>query len=273
MTDVIKFDSIRDAVVYAENGNWRESMAVFDTPEYNVTRAASEWRAGPSRDQIARVTKLMEAIDSDVHGQTRDEWTPSPYGAYPVVPDYLAGDPFSMRTKIAVESQLAPITVWVELGLSQSISERDAESRAAAIAAFLAKLGEMRPVEAKIICASTLQGKNKLVQINFDTKTIDASFITQAMAMPQIIRPLRWAMITNGHRSVHQIGFAFQQGRRLATYTREMLLRAAFGADRKDVIIQAAYSDDEETKFIMGKPIKWVHAMIAKQRESNNETD
>lgn len=269
MSDIIRHLSVFDAVKSAESVQWRTSPRLFDTDEYNVVACAHAWRAGPSREQIQRIESWMDKIDASMHDRQQATWTPSPHGAYAVVPEFLSGEHFNMRQKIMVDSDAAPVTVWVELGLSHSFSAEAAEKRAAAIAALLAKLSETRPVEAKIIACSTVHGRgptiNRFVQVDIDAKILDASYIAQCLAMPEIIRPLRWAMIVEGLTGCTNIGFAFysHQG---GLETREKAIRETFKAAPQDIVIQAAIGDSPQTRAMIADPINWVHTQIEKQR-------
>lgn len=265
MSEVTKLSSVHDAVAYAERGGWENNSSVFDEDRYNVTSAARRWREGPSSAQTRRVQSWMEKIDATMHDRQIATWSPSPHGAYAVVPEYLANEPFNMRLKHMEESTAAPITVWVELGLSFAFDDGMAEKRAAAIAALLMKLNEMRPVEAKIICCSTLRSAAQAVfiQVDLDTRVFDAQYITQALAMPEIVRPLRWAMILHGLREHSNIGFAF--GIRTDT-ARENRIRKQFNAAQQDIVIQAAVHGNTEAITMINDPVGWVHRMIDKQR-------
>lgn len=273
---ITKFASVYDAVEHAADSNYHANPRIFNTDDFKIPSAAARWRRGPSLEQIRRVEAWMEKLDASLHDREKPTWIPSPYGAYPCVPEYLAGEHFSMRAKVMVESDAAPITVWVELGLSQSFTQEQAERRAAAIAALLMKLSETRPVEAKIICASTVARLGtdglKFVQIDVDAKMFDAQYITQALAMPEIVRPLRWALIVEGFRDAYNIGFAFQSehGGELATPRRERSLREQFDMQPQDIVIQAAYARDRDAGDMIRDPIKWVHGKIDHQRDIEN---
>ncbi len=265
-SEILKFDSVFAAVDFAERSNWRDNaQGVFDD-DYRVDAAARNWRKGPSAIQTARVQEWMEKLDASLHDREVMTWQPSPHGAYAVVPEYLANEPFNMRQKAREESVRAPITVWIELGLSMAFSTEQAEKRAAAIAALLMKLSETRAVEAKIICVSTVnRSKEKFVQVDIDAKTFDATYITQALAMPEIVRPLRWALICENERGVHSVSFAYYNGHS-TDQVRENRIREKFGAEPQDIVIQAAVSNDAKALQIINDPLGWVHAQIEKQR-------
>lgn len=262
-----KYPSIFAAVnKLPEFGLWRmpERFDKFGTLPDIIRR----WEKGPKPALLDRIRKTMQQIDESMEGRTLPQWNASLFGAYPIVPDYLAGDLFSMRHKAAIESDIAPITVWVESGLSQSFSEDQAARRATAIAALIAKLGESRPVEAKMICASRMDGVgHRFIQTDVDTHTLDETLIAQVFAMPEIVRPLRWALIWEDSNS-SSIGWAFNS---VNTPSRLRSIREKFGMRPQDVFIPAAINRDHDTATMLDNPVQWVHEQIAKQRSVSDE--
>jgi hypothetical protein len=95
---------------------------------------------------VPEAEKMLEQVGSHAH-TTRPEWRPSVYGAYPVVPDALAGYPESMRHVENVGSDLAPIRLYVCTTSSAGVGHEDLTKRGIACLALAMALAAIRPVE------------------------------------------------------------------------------------------------------------------------------
>lgn len=74
-------------------------------------------------------------------------WAPAPYGAYPVVGDYLAGSPESMRRVQRREMDLTAIRLFVDSTSSAGVGAHQLWKRGLTVAAFARALAAIRPVE------------------------------------------------------------------------------------------------------------------------------
>lgn len=269
MEPIREYNSVRAMVECVREQKESANLAYRDQRRYTrVNTALAEWDHGPDKALIGRIHELTQKIDSTVKGRTRDEWMPSVAGAYPMVPDYCMGLPEPMRTMQRNESPLAPIKVYIELGLSEKYADSTAVKRAAACAALIVKLSELRPVDAFIICASTIhsRGPNRkvFVRAKMEPKHFDATYIARAMVMQAIVRPIRWECIAEcGEYSM--LGFAYGMNGE-SEETRAMHVREHFRMGVEDIYIpamRAGVSDGRQ----FNDPAAWVEKYLAPQRE------
>lgn len=156
---ITRFESVESFALAARGKYWSSA------PRYN-----SSWDAGISHDRaidfaisgdekfVASAEVLLEKIDSEVESP-HAEWVPSIYGAYPIVPEYLAGSPTPMRHKTRVPSDASPVAIWVDLTCSGGFSAEEMKKRGVAILALVMKLQAIRPVDLYLVsCVQRLSG-------------------------------------------------------------------------------------------------------------------
>lgn len=94
---------------------------------------------------VSESEKIIESLDSVENGVQQEYWAPSVCGAYPIVPEYLAGHPMCMRSK-EPSGDLAPVNIYVCTTSSGSIGSEEYMQRGTAILALVMKLQQIRPV-------------------------------------------------------------------------------------------------------------------------------
>jgi hypothetical protein len=123
----------------------------------SMDEAAAKLLTGDDR-LVSEAQAMLDLFES--HTQTtRPEWRPSVYGAYPVVPDALAGYPESMRHMVNVGSDLAPIRLYVCTTSSAGVGHEDLTKRGIACLALAMALAAIRPVE--LFTITQLDGGDK----------------------------------------------------------------------------------------------------------------
>lgn len=216
--------------------------------------------------QMRKAKELVGKVDASFRDRERDQWAPSPYGAYPVVPDYLAGDPFSMRLKHRDEDNRAPIRYYIEAVVSGGTSQHDMEQRAAGIAALAMRTAEDRPVELYAVIALKMDmGYCAVIPISthpIDLKNTIAMFATRENARMLAFGNGSTATGNDFYRGCDWLFGHPDQGNK---GDREKLFRQVLGMDPQDVLMQGGYLSDA---YEFGRdPVKWVHDQIEKQRE------
>jgi len=97
--------------------------------------------------------KLIDKIESQFISDSK-AWFPSVYGAYPCVPEALAGFPESMRRKAPQESDNAPVKIWVSLSAVASTTPKTLVTRGAALLALaMALINSGRTVDLRAYIA------------------------------------------------------------------------------------------------------------------------
>lgn len=89
------------------------------------------------------VYELLETggIELELH-----QWAPDRAGAFPIVPDYLAGIPENMRRRLTNQSDMAPVAIYADISASAAFGSNDLCKRGAAVLALTMALQQHRPV-------------------------------------------------------------------------------------------------------------------------------
>lgn len=232
-------------------------------------KASKEYfQRGADEDEIADARALMNQIDVEIHGVHGEVWKPQVYGAYPCVPDYLAGDPMCMRMKELDESEQAPVRVVLDIGVPARTSHRVIAKRAAAATAFAMKLSEQRPVELWIADA----GYNEKLRRDYGwrCKLDMPTNISQVMAAfnPSVNRMmmLHFAeQISGGTNSLTEAGLMFVlngvAGEHGELYRQELVKYLQL--DKDDIVLHTLLNKEDMAQ-IDRNPAKWVMDMLTK---------
>jgi hypothetical protein len=124
---------------------------------------ASGWRSRESSAQALKLVRqgdekrveaaqaICDQFQNDIDlGQSWPQWETDVCGAYPCVPNYLAGVPETMYRKQVVQSDRAPITIWVCVTSSGGCDADALEKRGIAIQALAMALSVTRQVQIRI---------------------------------------------------------------------------------------------------------------------------
>lgn len=271
-----RFDSMTEWYRYSERGEGRMRSQfgyggqgdkfLGHTSEREAV-AFCERNIGERHMRAAR--ELVDQIDASYRDRDKSHWQPSPFGAYPVVPDYLAGDPFSMRTKHVEEDTTAPIRYYIEAVVSGGTSTHDLERRAAGLAALVMRTVEERPVELYAIIALVNRHNGRAGYIGvvpINTHPIDLHSTIAAFATREFCRCMAFSNSEQA-TGVSSYNCDWLFGHPDSSYTRalrERCFREALGMDPQDVLMQGGYLADANE--FGHDPVKWVHKQIAKQR-------
>ena len=249
-----------------EMRNWNSEMYSSWAGGRSFKQAKDYFRNGATESELCSARELLNQIDIHIHGVKGDVWKPQPYGAYPIVPDYLNGDPMSMRSKEQDESYIAPIKVVLDTAVTCDIDVETIARRAAAVTAFTMKLSERRPVEVWI--AHGLHHSHKRLDIGWMVRLDAPVNIAQVMAAysPSVCRKLDLNMAehlsgSNGvysgeHYPISLKGIDVHDNRELyASIFRDVLKLAP-----DDLVLGPAGSFDMED--IDCNPVEWVKNML-----------
>lgn len=95
----------------------------------------------------ALLSKLQGTIETP-----RARWTPAVAGCFPVVPEYLAGQPTCMRQRQRIRDAGNPITIYASIMASAFVSAEAMMTRGIAILAAVLKLQAVRPINLYAVC-------------------------------------------------------------------------------------------------------------------------
>jgi hypothetical protein len=190
-----------------------ESYAAFvaeaksnKTARKNYSRESSSWYGGidyatavalaESGDEsfVSRAQDLMDQLDAVSEGAPVRTWTPSPFGAYPVVPEYLAGHPECMRN-LSASGEQSPVALYVATTCSAALSAEQMLARGTAILALVLKLQQIRPVELYLLAETHGRTDGDYLQIiPVDSKPISLAHACFGICHVGFARHLTYAL-------------------------------------------------------------------------------
>jgi len=211
---------------------------------------------------VSKAEALIESIHAAIE-TVKAEWLPAPCGAFPVVADYLAGHPLSMRRKVHVGSEAAPIRVYVDVVSSGNIGADRLVTRGIALLAMTMILTRSRPVELNVI--SPVGGpQSSIVVFPLPTQPLNVS-VAAGVFTKGIARALTYPFQESRFRFNGGWYKGIPGSGDLERYT--AALRKALDAGPEDMIIAAPHSVDGS----MTDPVGFVQKMIDKSQGGDRE--
>jgi len=140
------FDSVQDVIRCAvENrcystSNDREDFYGDETADQAIQHGLTG-----NDSLVSKAEQIMDKININVESM-RPSWERGHAGMFPIVPAYLAGDPQSMMNRVMTESDMAPLSLYVNLVSSQGVTPEKLEQRGIAIRALAMSLVKIRPL-------------------------------------------------------------------------------------------------------------------------------
>jgi hypothetical protein len=141
---------------------------------------------------VPEAEKLIAQLDADIELE-HPEWLSSVYGAYPVVPEYLAGSPTPMRHKTRVPAENEPIGIWVDLTSSAGVSYELIKKRGIVVLALVLKLQQVRAVD--LHCCCCLPSVNSYVDLVMPTRPMQLGVVTHVMTCVGFARHVMYGAV------------------------------------------------------------------------------
>lgn len=204
---------------------------------------------------VADAERIMTQIEAIADETVRREWVSSPCGAYPVVPEAIAGFPTPMRQLSHVASEYAPVSVYVNTVMSGGISHAQIMRRGAAILALVLKLQETRPVNLFVTIEVQVKRTNLRMVIPIDSQPFSVAVACNALMSTGFTRALGYRMAgpkdtvdwPDEYRTVNTSS---------PRYT--PIARGILGLADTDLYIPPMYLEDP----LLNDPIKWINDRI-----------
>jgi len=204
---------------------------------------------------VPEAEKLLEKLDSDIE-IARPEWVPSIAGAFPSVPDYLAGLPDSMRTMHPTMRDTTPVSIYVSTTSSAGIDADTMMKRGVAILALLMKLQQMRPVQ--LFLLAELHGRTDgeyLQVIRIESTPLNLSTACFVLTHVGFARHLTYGVAHAKDSFNGQWPRMYDGGgSQWEEHVREVL-----GMNPQDVYVGAARIWDD----VVRRPVEWVNKQVA----------
>jgi hypothetical protein len=262
---ILEFEGMREMVAYGH-----EALPLYTQMQGNA-RARDQWAGATTQEtldvvegrkvpkELERVNKLLTKIDATFRDRETASWEPDVAGAYPVVPEALQGMPECMRSRQHVESDNAPLRIYVDMFVSGSVANEDVTRRGIAIAALAIRLAETRPVELWVCClgGSKKAGVDTLAwRYRLPVNTASASEVTAAIATSYVLRQFGFCVFGQ-HDGEYNAVFP-----RCDAGTLDKA-RALFDLDPADIFLPGFASSSGEFK----DPEQWVNNRLRDQRK------
>ncbi|HWG89155.1 MAG TPA: hypothetical protein VN679_15325 [Candidatus Acidoferrales bacterium] len=238
----------------------------------NYKESKTYFLHGAGEDELSASRKLLNQIDVAVHGVQGEVWKPQVYGAYPVVADYLAGDPMCMRNKEWDETDVAPVRIILNTAVAAGVEADTIARRAAASAAFAMKLSERRPVELWI--STALHNMRLKTDVGFRVKLDMPMNLSQVVAAYDrsvsrvLTSPILELLANNDDPNATEScdGYSFElNGFNANRGGRHMYMKAFrdyMNLSEDDIVLDAGILTDCEA--IDRNPVEWVKSMLIK---------
>lgn len=262
-TNLFVFESMQEAVRYVD-ADKNNSFINNDNEGFHGRSWSKVCKLAVEGDEaaIARVTKLLDKIDATFRDREGLKWVPSVGGAYPCVPDFLAGNPECMRARQPVEDDRSPLRIVLDLGVSAGVSIEQAEARGACAAALAMRLVEERPVELWAI--SAMQGgfdfnQNTITAWRVCTTPLSTNDVAFGLASIEAFRRIMFGVIDTLKRCGNSIGWL--NGYQPTDVRYEAMIRQALELEDKDVLLRGMFVTESRKN-----PEQWVADQLEKQR-------
>jgi hypothetical protein len=214
----------------------------------DVSGVAASDRLLAEMEGLAPVSHSWRTIDSVV-------------GMCPNVPQYLSGNPCSMRLKRRHATATAPLSVFVELVASTGIDAKTCLKRGAAMLALVRMLTNLRPVELWCVIAIGRQNSRSSLCVRLDTAPLDLARAAHMLTHPSVFRALGYASLE--HEFYPSVGWGGDWAlgdHRLHICTAAESYRRVLNPGSEVLFVPPVHLSDE----YLTQPAKWLRAMIAR---------
>lgn len=222
-----------------ESSDWFGYINSKET--HKRTLNGDESLVSPAQDIISQV--LADAPETQ-----GTKWSPSPCGAYPIVPEYLAGVPHCMRAHAVTTDERNPIKVFVSFFVSGGVDKQKYIKRGYAIMAMLLALQSRRPIDLTLfIACGDIKG---YLTIDVETKPLAVAQVAFALTHPGFFRHF-------GNGAMYALGSSTLHSENHET------IKTWLGFDPvNDIYVPAQILRDPEAMAVENDPIAWVNRKV-----------
>lgn len=241
------FESMAAIGVAASKVSWKhDTHNIF--PETKTLQESARLSQYGDESLVRQSEELLNQLMDVTTEIQANRWTPNPYGAYPVVPEYLAGTPNCMRHLTMVDADLPPTTVYVCLGASAAIRHEALIKRGVAILALVMKLQAIRPIELVVMSGDYSLGTAVVIKIN--TKPLDLATACFALADPSFLRVVTFSVLAE-----------MQNNKYIGAVVPVSVWKELLDIQETDLVIPGVVSEHEDPII---DPVKWINEQLAR---------
>lgn len=207
---------------------------------------ARRGRTGLVPDAEALLERVRQEVESPA-----SVWAPARAGAYPVVPDALAGLPEPMRRRVPAQDSRAPVRVLVDLTSSGGLEHGLLARRGVAFLALAMALSVERPLELYVVVALGGGRRDVVLVAELPTRPLDLAAACHALTSQGYVRGLCYSLcreLGSGGEWAFSVTPDGARGR--AAYAAR--LSEALGATEDDLVVPPAYLEDEAARDPVG---------------------
>jgi hypothetical protein len=180
-------------------------------------------------------------------------------GSCPNVPQYLAGNPYSMRLRRRSVAATAPLSIFVELVASAGIDARTCLKRGAAMLALVRMLANLRPVELWCVIAIGQRKSRSSLCIRLDTAPLDLARAAHVLTHPSVFRALGYKSLEHEFYPAGWDGHWAFDSHSLHIHTAAESYRRVLNPGSDVLFVPPVHLDD----LYLTEPAKWMRAMLA----------
>lgn len=257
-------------------GHFAETMGAHkytQSKHHEGTRSGTSWTNDESfeesrklalvgREDWAQKAKdvydLLETggIELEIH-----QWGADRCGAFPIVPDYLAGIPENMRRRLTNQSDMAPVAIYADISASAAFGSSDLCKRGAAVLALTMALQQHRPVSLYLVSGLSKSYNTEQLEsaaftvMKCDTIPMDLSQLAYLFGSAGFFRNLIFSF---GER---EFGFSGNWPWNLhetGTPANTERCKAILRLEPQDLYIPGIHAEDESVQ----NPLAWVQSHL-----------
>lgn len=270
--NTVSFDSITELAAWAdkeidESRRYRrDSGSWYGRTDWATTTA----RCAMGYDaNVEEARKLLTKLESSINVSTT-VWESQVSGCFPIVPEYLAGEPECMYEQTPSTADTAPLSIYIDLTTSYSIEADEYRKRGLAVLALTMLLSAVRPVNLHLItvmggkAAKGADGEQfSIVSARVETAPLDLTRAAYALTDVSVPRHLFYATAEKLHKFAGE--WPTFKGSNYGKVTSEGYVnrvKELIGQGDEVLYIPAVCVIDSQADAMINRPVEWLNKKL-----------
>lgn len=266
---VKRFDTYEEFIAYTDKardsyGHKTKAHSHSWDNGLNFNQSIAAARQG-DESYVAEANKILDKLEEVCEGSPARIWHSAPFGAYPVIPEYLSGSPTPMRAQGDV-GDISPVSVYVGVTMSAGINSTLCLKRGAAVLALVLQLQKIRPVDLFFLSETHgVTDGNLFLVIPCDSKPLSVAHAAFALCHPAFTRRLTYTVAGDVDQFTHggnnggwPNDYPFRAFSESSVDKYTGILRRELNLTENDLYIRATYLEDP----LIVDPVKWINSQI-----------
>ena len=260
------FDSIRELVLEAK----KLGIECHDFPSSNSwfngesTKQTLDFALNGNDSLVSKAQELIDSLDTEIE-TLRREWIPGVAGSYPVVADFCRGLPTSMRRRVELPNDSAPIHILVSTTSSAGIDAKYLQKRGTVILALVLALSAIRPVSLHVFAMldGSADSTGEIITLaKINTTPLDLATACYCLTSSGFDR--RIFHYTSKIWANYRGGWPRDYNTNQDKYIKDLPKKLGFN-DSDTLLIKPAYIGDK----MLINPINWINEQIQRFRANS----